>query len=194
MRKAFITLCLLLTCSLAVAVAQSQDQPQTDQQNTPFSSQTGKNVTLTGCLQPGTDPNTYMLNDVTPGDQESSQQQGYNDQGQARADFPHQNREDRTADDQSQEQNQSQSNMPSEMARTESSYMLIPEGRVDLRSHVGQRVEVSGKMIQTTSRTNQISRATTPSGQSSSMHSSTEMSGQPQFRVSSVRQISQSCQ
>lgn len=179
MRKTFMTLFLFSACSLMLA-AQSQDQMQTDQQNTPSSSRqmdqqqmNQKSVTLTGCLQPGTDPNTYILSGVTPSDMndQSSESQGQEDQDQSQS-----------------------GNMPSELARGENTYTLIPDGRVDLRSHVGQRVEVTGKIMESTSRMNQSSRATTPSGQSSTMHSQTEMTGQPQFRVSSIRQISDSCQ
>jgi hypothetical protein len=194
MEKTFMTLFLLSVCSLAVAVAQAPDQPQTDQQTAPSSSTMGKNLTMTGCLQAGTEPNTYVLFNATPSDMnQSSRNDEIYDQSQSRRDIDSQRHaEDRTPDDQNL---QSQSGtMPSEMARTENSYTLIPDGRVDFKSHVGQRVEVTGKISETTARTNQSSKATTPAGQSSSIHSSTEMTGQPQLRVSSIRQISQTCQ
>jgi len=180
MKKTLAMLFLLSVCSLAVAVAQSPDQPQTGQQTAPSSSHIGKNITVTGCLRAGTEPNSYVLHNVTPSDM--SQQSSQRD-----SNYP-----DR---DPSQIQDESRvDTMPSEMAKTEDSYTLIPDGRVDLKSHVGERVEVTGKMSESTSRTEQSSRATTPAGQSSSIHSSTEMTGQAQFKVSSIRRISQSCQ
>ncbi len=187
MKKTFMTLFLLLACSLALTAAQYQNQPQTDQdqqdqQNMPSSSQAGNKMTFTGCLQSGVEPNSYVLNNVTPSDmsQQSLNQQDQEQQEQA----------------QNPDLNQGQEgSQPSELARaSEKSFNLIPEGRVDLKNYIGKRVEVTGKMIQSTSRTTQSSRATTPSGQSSSIHSSTEMTEQPQFQVSSVRQIASSCQ
>ncbi len=198
MKKTFVTMCLLLACSVALAAAQSQDQ---DQQNTPpsSSSQMGKNVTLTGCLEQGTEPNSFVLNNVNMSElnqqsqyqrrSDQSQDQNIPDQSQAQSNEPDQNQ----AQDQSGYESQSGS-MPSELARTETSINVIPEGNLDLSSHVGQRVQVTGKISETTTRTNQSSRATTPSGQSSEMHSSTQMSGQHQLQATSIRQISGSCQ
>lgn len=199
MKKTFMTLFLLSVFSLAVAYAQAPDQPQTDEQSPPSSSNMDRNVTVTGCLQQGTEPNSFVLYNVTPSDMSQQSYQRENDnsqiQNQARGDYNNQTRsQDVTPDTQNLQDQDQSGTTPSEMARTETSYTLIPDGRVDLKSHIGQRVEVSGKMSESSSRTNQTSRATTPSGQSSSMHSSTEITGQPQFKVSSIRQLSQSCQ
>ncbi len=166
MTKTFMILFLLLGCSLALAVAQPQYQPKNDQD---------KQTTFTGCLQSGTEPNSYVLNNATPSDmsQQSSNPQNQDQQEQAQnPDL-----------DQGQYREGTE---PSELARaSEKSFTLIPEGRVNLKNYVGKKVEVTGKMIEP------ASRATTPSGQSSN---STEMTGQSQFQVSSVRQIANSCQ
>lgn len=163
MKKTLMTSFLLLVCSLALMAAQSE----TDQQNMPSSSEAGRKIKISGCLQSGSEPNSYVLNNATPSgmSQPSSQ-----DSGQSR----------------------SQADMgmdPSELARTQTSYTLVPEGNVNLENMVGKKVEVTGKMIQS----DYGSSATDPSGRTSPSHSSTEMSGEPKFQVSSIRQIGQSC-
>jgi len=91
---------------------------------------------FTGCLQSGTEPNTYILKDV------KMVQAGT----------------DKT---------------PRQLARTESSYMLVPQGKVDLKRHVGHEVEVTGTL------------------------SENELSSQPssnaEIKVSSIRHISDTC-
>jgi len=200
LKKTYMTMFLLLACSVALAAAQSQDQPQSDQQNTPYSSssQMGKNVTLTGCLEQGAEPNSFVLNKANLSDQNRSSYRERSDQSQSQQDYPDQEAQSNNPDsteptDQIQSQTDS-GNLPSEMARAESSYALIPEGRVDLKSHIGHRVEVTGKIMESSSEMTQSSTATTPSGQWSTMKSTTEVTGQPQLRVSSIRHISDTCQ
>ena len=151
MRKTFMTLLFRMVCSLALAAGQYGDQPQASPQTAPSSSSMGKSVTIIGCLQSGTEPNSYVLSNAMPSD--TSQQS--------------QIRSERT---------------PSEMARTEDSYTLIPEGRVDLKKHVGHKVEVTGKVAEKSSRT------------SAQTEQSSEMTGHPHFKVASIREIAQSCQ
>jgi hypothetical protein len=146
MRKTFMTLFLLLACS-AVLAAQSQGQPQSYQPATSSSAQMEKSVTLTGCLAAGKDPGTFVLRSVT----KSGMNQGQSSQNKSGA-------------------------KPSELAKTEPSYALIPEGKVDLKSHLGHKVEVTGMIAE-----------------SSKSNTSTEMTGQAELKVSSIRHISSTC-
>ena len=77
------------------------------------------------------------------------------------------------------------SRAPSEMARTESSYKLIPEGRVDLKDHVGHKVEVTATPMQKES-----SMENSESGEYST---STSGNSVPELRVSSIRHVSTTC-
>lgn len=151
MKKTLLTLFILVGCGLALAAGQYPDQSQSNPQTTPSSSSMGKSVTFIGCLQSGTEPNSYVLSNAMPSDMS---RQATRSEG-----------------------------MPSEMARTENSYRLIPEGKVDLKKHVGHKVEVTGKMAKKSSMT------------SMSKEQPSEMTGHLQhFKVTSVREIAQSCQ
>lgn len=168
-----MTLFLLLTCSLALGVAQDPNQPQVDQQTSPSSSEQAKNVTIVGCLQQGVEADSYVLNNAQKGDMG---QQTY--QGQ----------------DQTQPEGERPDQTPSELARTQDSYKLVPDARVDLKNYVGQRVEISGEIIHSAdSKTVESTQSTTPSGQSSSGRTET-ISGQQHLRVSSVKALGGACQ
>jgi hypothetical protein len=200
MEKTLFTLFMLLTGSLALAAAQSQNQPQTDESSNPSSNQMSRDrVTVTGCLQRGTSPNTYVLNNATPS---TSYNRSMNDenQNQARADVD-QNQEQ---SDQGMNQNQStnqqdqadQGQMPSAEARTENNYILIPDtsSHVDLKSHIGHKVEITGKMMGGESRNYTQQRSETATGQMSRSQSSTHMGNQPEIKVTSIRHIAEACQ
>jgi|WetSurMetagenome_2_1015567.scaffolds.fasta_scaffold159897_2 hypothetical protein len=201
MRKIIIAMLLMSVCSLAVAFTQSSEQQQTDQRSAPSStSSMGKTVTITGCLQPGTAPNSYVLNNVMSSDMT---QQSYlpdnhqpevrePNQGRADSSDPDQNL-DRTADDQNINKQQRES-VPSQMARTETSYVLIPDNHLDLKSHLGQRVEAIGQMTEGELNTPESSKDSTSTKQSSSSQGATGMNWQLRFKVSSIRQISPTCQ
>ncbi len=100
---------------------------------------------ITGCLQTGSEPNTYILNNVSMS-------------------------RSRTG------------GTPNEMARTETSYKLIPEGNLDLKDHIGHKVEVTG-MLKKEEKSSEYSSSSSPSG----------MSQTPELRVSSIRHISEKC-
>lgn len=200
MKKTLITMFMLLAGSLALTAApQSQDQPQTDEQSNPSAqSQTNPDhVTITGCLQEGTTPNTYVLNHAMPG--KSSSLYSGQDQNQARADID-QNPDMIEPTDQNQamntpEQNDNNSQMPSAEARAEnSSYILIPESRVDLKSHIGHKVEITGTMVQGSAMNSESQRNNAPTGQMSQSQSSMQTSGQPEIKVMSIRHIAETCQ
>ena len=91
-----------------------------------------KSTTLTGCLEKGSEPDSYMLHNA------SMRQLG-------------------------------SSESPNKMARSVTSYKLIPDRNVDLKDHIGHKVEVTGSL----------------------MHGSySETNETPEFRVSSIRHLS----
>jgi hypothetical protein len=181
MKRTILSLFLISACSLAVA-QDMQDRSSSHEQQ-------GKRITITGCLQSGTTPNSFMLSNAKSSDMEpqSQSRSEYGDQSQ--------NPEQQGQNQPDQMGNESQGQMPSEMARSENNYMLIPEGKVDLKSHIGQRVEITGQMMKSGSKTMESTESSTPSGSSSSSRSSSEMSSaQPQIKVRSIRSVAQSCQ
>jgi hypothetical protein len=113
----------------------------------------GNRITVTGCLQAGTEPNTYVLN---------------NAMGVIRG---------------------KSGKTPSQMARTEDTYKLVPEGNLDLKSHVGHKVEVTGmeEMMGSSSAGSMRSESSSSSGAESGMNA-------PELRVSKIRHISDTCQ
>ncbi len=184
-----------MACSLTAAFVLASNPLQTDQQSTSSSaSDMGKTVTITGCLRSGTSPNSYVLNNVMSSDMSRQSYQRGKDQSenQTHGEYGDQgwNRSTDTPDLQHSAQSGS---TPSEMARAETSYTLIPGKQVDLKSHIGQKVEVTGMMAEASS---QMSPNRTPSTteRSSANHDTHWMSGQPHFKVSSIRQLSGSCQ
>ncbi len=198
MRKTLITMFMLLAGSLALTAApQSQDQPQTDKQSSPSAqSQTSRDhITVTGCLQQGTSPNTYILNHAMPSNATSSYG-GQNEQNQAENDQNMNMPSDQNQAMNTPEQNNQgyNSQMPSAEARTENnSYVLIPGSNVDLKSHIGHQVEITGKMMGGKT-TRSAQRSTSPTGQMSQSQSTTENAGQPEIRVMSIRHLAETCQ
>ncbi len=134
MRTKSIALFLPMTFVLALLVyAQTQTGSMGGERS--------KNMKITGCLQAGSEPNTYVLNNANMSRSRSSR-------------------------------------TPSEMARAETSYKLIPEDSVDLKDHVGHKVEVTG---------------TLENQESSMEHSSPSANETPELKVSSIRHISPTC-
>lgn len=133
--KLFAMLMLVVLCLAPAALAQmgSQGSGAQDQSS---------NMTVTGCLQAGTEPNTFMLSNVSMAASESGQ-------------------------------------TPDQMARAESSYMLIPDANVQLRKHIGEKVQVTGMPAQM--------------GGQSTQSPSSGTSQPTQFRVSSIKKIASSC-
>jgi hypothetical protein len=118
-------------------------------------SKSDKTVTLTGCLMAGTGPGTYILQNATM-QQSATRQKGKG------------------------------SKAPGEMARAESSYLLVPQGaKLDLQSHVGHKVSVTGKIEGPGSGSNQSS-----SSQSSQAQPESNMA---RFDVSSLKHVSNTC-
>jgi hypothetical protein len=121
----------------------------------------GNRMTFTGCLQSGTTPDTYVLNNATTETAKSSRNKSTNN--------------------------------PSEMARSEnSSFTVVPEGKINLQNFVGQRVRVTGRMSgESMSGESSMSNSSSTSSGNTNQSS---MSGQNQLRVTSIHKISGSCQ
>ncbi len=163
MKRMLTALCFTMALSLAIAAGAAPKQQTPKNQGYGQSGQTGANgqsgmensehkVTLTGCLEAGTEPNTYILANAT-----SSAAQG-----------------------------SSRNAAPSEMARAENSYVLVPESGIDLSKHVGHRVRVTGNMEEGgMSGTSGASGGTTGSQGTNNM---------TRFDVKSIKHVSNTCQ
>jgi len=68
MKRKITAICFTVAC--AVGLSLSAQTPQTATETK------GKTLTLTGCLQTGTEPNTFVLNNVTPGGKETTSTPG----------------------------------------------------------------------------------------------------------------------
>jgi hypothetical protein len=177
MRNTVMTLFLVLAFSMALTAAQDQSQPQTEDQSSTYQQNQENHVTITGCLQKGAAPDSFVLNNVGKG----MSQRTLNDQGSSEG-------MDQAQGNQGTEPSE---NMPSEMARSESSYALVPEGKINFSDYIGQQVEVTGTMMPA------LPRANTPddmSQNSQNPQNDSSMNNQPEIRVNSIRQISRSCQ
>jgi len=157
MSTRFTKMILPLTFCMALAVGVQAKAGQ----DTSKDSSKGKKMTVTGCLQTGSSPNTFVLNNVGDSTQSSKNQP-------------------------------SQSQTPGEMARSEgSSYMLIPSGNVNLQNWVGQRVQITGKMVADSS-------MSTSSGDHSQsghdMSDSSSMSGTSELMVTTIKKVPGTCQ
>jgi uncharacterized membrane protein YcgQ (UPF0703/DUF1980 family) len=166
-----MTLSLALAFSVALFAAQDQGQPQNDQSSGIQQEQSTTNVTIAGCLEKGSAPNSFILNNAgnmghgSMGDQGQQEQQG--DQGNL------------NENENNMGQNQNGST-PSELARTQNSFALVPEGDVNLDNFVGQQVEVTGTVMPPTAGAN------TPDQMN-------QAGNQTEIRVASVRPIAKSC-
>lgn len=158
MKKMLTALWLPVALSVAIAAvgAPKQKQDSSMQGSSPSSSQ----ITLTGCLQTGTEPNTYVLTNATTSSAKSKHG-GKTGSNQA----------------------------PSEMARAESSYILVPESGMDLSKHVGHRVRVTGT-IEGQGMTSSSSTGQEQAAAGAQM-SQTNMA---RFDVKSIRHVSNTCQ
>jgi hypothetical protein len=166
MRRTILTTCFTLACGAALLSAQTASQSQsgqsssTNQTSTSSSRNSGEarssakgSVTLTGCLQAGTEPNTFVLNNVSESGAQSSAH----------------SRESQSTSQAGSTGSSSDRN-PSEMARTDTSYVLVPNNKkMDLSQHIGQRVEVTGSLVPGHSKTGM---GTGSSSSSSTMGSS----------------------
>jgi len=143
MKKMLTALWLPMALSLAVAAIGAPKHKQDSSKD---------QISLTGCLQTGTEPNTFVLANATTSSAKSKR---------------------------GKESNQA----PSEMARAESSYVLVPENGIDLSKHVGHRVRVTGIMEE--------HGMTSSTGEQGAAGSQTKMT---RFDVKSIRHLSNTCQ
>jgi len=195
MRKTLITVFMLLVGSLALTVAtQSQDRPQTDEWSNPSSQNqmSRDHITITGCLQRGTTPDSYVLNNATPSSSSLRLWGRQTDQGQsqARADTEQGQGSMNRQDQNDQSYNRQ---MPSAEARAESSYVLIPDSNVDLKSHIGHKVEITGKMAGSDSGNWGSQRPSMPGGETSDSRSSSKTTEHPEIRVTSIKHLAETC-
>ena len=163
MKRMLTALWLPMALSLAIAAIGAPKHKQDI--STKASSSTSSQITLTGCLQTGTEPNTYVLTNAI------------------------------TSTAKNKRGKESSNQAPSEMARAESSYILVPENGVDLSKHVGHRVRVTGTVEEGSSSSSGMTGSSS-SGQTSSnsMSSQSNQSNMARFDVKSIRHVSNTCQ
>ncbi len=152
MRTKLMTMVAALSFCMALAVSVQAKSGK-------HSAASGR-TSVIGCLQTGSSPNTYVLNNVSESTKSSKSMS-------------------------------KSSQAPSEMARSEGSYMLIPEGNVNLQNWVGKRVRVTGRMATSTSSNPNESSS---SGSSSSSSESSSSTSGSEFMVTSIRAASGTCQ
>jgi len=132
MRYKAIGISLALACCLVLAVAAQTPSTGTKGQ--------GKEVSLTGCLQSGTEANTFILKNIG-------------------------------------EQAAAGTERPAELAKAETEYRLIADANVNLKEHVGHKVEVTG----------------TISGSRQERTGGSETHRMSNLKVKSLKQVSETC-
>jgi hypothetical protein len=70
-------------------------------------------------------------------------------------------------------------------------YMLVPGERVEIQSHVGHKVEVTGMMMPA-SKTRTETKVENEHGSDTTIREKTEHN-MPEFRVISIKQLAESC-
>jgi hypothetical protein len=193
MRRTILTTCFTLACGVALLSAQTPSQSDQNhpgsQSGTSSSQAAGDNrsakgsVKLTGCLQAGTEPNTFVLNNASEatGSQSSAGSPGSTNPGSQSS----------QSGSGSQAGSMGSNTNPSEMARTDMSYVLIPNNKkMDLSQHIGQRVEVTGSVVPGHGKSGASSSGSADS--SGTMGSAGSMAHM-QLKVRSIRQVSSTC-
>ena len=138
MKQKAIAISLTLACCIAFAVAAQDPSTETKVK--------GKDVTLSGCLQAGTEPNTFTLKNVTYTQAAGSE------------------------------------TTPPELAKVDTEYRLAADAKVNLKNHVGHKVEVTGMFTaQKKDKPEQAKPAVT------------ERASLSQFKVKSLKHISPTC-
>ena len=79
---------------------------------------------------------------------------------------------------------------------TSTSYALVPEGQVELQTHVGHKVEVTGLMMPAgdskVTTTTRVDRDDAPDSKTKETVKSDN--ALPQFRVTSIKSVGESCE
>ena len=133
MKHKAIATSLALSCCLAFALAAQYPAGGTKSQ--------AKETSLTGCLEAGTVPNTFVLKNVSAETSAGSEAK------------------------------------PTELAKTESEYALTAVGKVNLKDHLGHKVEVTGVIM----------------AQKQGKRGGSETTPMSRFRVKSVKEVSTDC-
>jgi hypothetical protein len=152
MRRAIVMSIAVLSCSVGFNVATTA---QTSESKTKVKAEHGNAVTYTGCVQPGTETRTYILQGVVP----IAKTETIGTSG----------------------------------AATTTTYMLVPEGKVELQEQVGHKVEVSGVLIPAGKGDAKIKTKTKTKGSEEETKAEVERGAMPQLKVISVKPVPGSC-
>ncbi len=156
MRRFIVTVTVALTCASGLAIAQ---ETKTKTEVKGGSAQT---ISYTGCVQTGTEAQTYILDHIVPVSRTTI-----------------------TTDE-----------VGTSGVSTVTRYALVPGEKIELVKHVGHKVEVSGVMIpagETKTQTKtKIDREHAPDTKIT--EKTKEDNALPQFRVTSVKHLAESCQ
>ena len=152
MRRFLIPFVIAIGCA---AVLDVQSDAQTSESKTKVKTEHAKTMTYAGCVQTGTQTQTYTLQNVVPiSKTETSGTAG---------------------------------------TTTTTTYALVPEGTVELQSHVGHKVEVTGVLIPAGKGDAKINTRSKSQGSEEKTKTEVERGATPQLKVISVRQLAESC-
>jgi len=147
------------TCAVAIAcvcVLGLRADAQSEQK-TKVEAEHGKTLTYTGCVQSGTDADSYLLAHVIP-------------------------------------MTESEVRGTTGTVSLESTYALIPEKTIMLHEHLGQRVQVTGVLIEAGHGDAKIETRTKENGTITKTKEEVKRGPLPQFRVVSVKPLGQRCE
>ena len=154
MTRTFTSFAVALACACTLglrAEAQSTSRTKVEAEH-------GKTVTYTGCVQSGSEADSYILANVLPMTESVTK------------------------------------GTTGTITETTTTYSLVPEKTIVLREHLGQRVQVTGVMIEAGHGDAKIEARTKENGSIKKSKEEVKRGPYPQFRVVSVKQLGQPCQ
>lgn len=169
MKRALTALCLAATASWVIAVGADTTRTTAGQQK---NSKTEKTVTLTGCLEEGLVANTFVLKDVI-------------------------NLADTWGTSGGTGSTSGSSGMSDETRGTSGSTIsveLLPMRGVELKAHLGHKVEITGIPSEMDhSKDNKDSTGTSGSGMGQNGSSGMSMTMEHRVKVQSIKHVSDTC-
>jgi hypothetical protein len=150
MRRFTGSFALAAICALGIAVHAQDTRTKT---TTETKGNAGQSMTYTGCVQTGTESQSYVLDKVVPLSRTTTT--------------------DATG------------------TSTVTTYALVPGDRVEIQSHVGQKVEVTGMLVPAGESRTETRTKTEREGapDSNSRETTKTKSNMPQFRVMSIKNV-----
>lgn len=191
MKRLLTATCFAMACAVGLAAQQTTGTTGTSGTTADQSGQgRGGPRTVTGCLRAGDTAGTYMLTDIKMGER-SGETTGTTSGTST------------TAGSTTTSGTSGTSATGGQRGQMPTSLMLNPESSVDLKAHVGHKIEVTGTMAgggrrggDTTTTSGSTSGGTMTGGSATSSEQSTtggQRGGTRTMNVTSVRMIAESC-